>query len=129
MNENEQLKRFVEIFKQCYQYGKPYIQKSGLELSRQNFLAIAEQLKEVGIETDVGIKPEFTTKGKLECRVQYLGDSIVFDIQRIDQEEWERFINFFCIGLSLFDIYQFWVQANDGSEYLWRCPLRKIFLL
>ena len=130
MNKEHTFDNFVATFNRYYKYRTPYIQKSGIEFSKENFLTLTEYFKHIGIQVTVG-KDSFTTEGELVCEVQYLEDlnALVFRVQKIDQETWERFIDFFCIGLSLFSVYQFWVQANDGSKYLWDCPIEKTFLL
>lgn len=130
MSESSVFDAFVTAFNRCYKYHTPYIQKSGIEFSKENLLALAKYFKYIGIQVKVN-ENGFTTKGELICEVRYgeTLNTLTFNIQKVDQEVWERFINFFCIGLSLFSVYQFWVQGNDASKYIWNCPVRKTFLL
>lgn len=130
MSESSVFDAFVTAFNRCYKYRTPYIQKSGIEFSKENLLTFAKYFKYIDIQVKVN-GDGFTTKGELVCEVRYdeTLNTLTFNIQKVDQEVWERFINFFCIGLSLFSVYQFWVQGNDGSKYIWNCPVRKTFLL
>ena len=130
MSENSAFDKFVAAFNTYYRYRTPYVQKSGIDFSLKNLLTLAKYFKHIGIQVKVNERG-FTTEGDLICRVEYREDlnALVFDMQKVDQEVWERFINFLCIGLSLFSVYQFWVQGNDGSKYIWNCPVRKTFLL